>query len=131
MVNIQDKGDNIINFSITPARTVNSNQLNSSFENLISFFEQIKIFTSIKVTNLSKSFTKDNELISKVGEALKHGDKTKAGLLIDQALKKDFTNSTAWELLHNLIGQGKEFSKFQKEFTSRYYPDKSHLLDNK
>jgi hypothetical protein len=33
-----------------------------------------------------------------------------------------------WQLLHQLLSNGKEFYTFQNEFASKYYPDKLHLL---
>jgi len=60
--------------------------------------------------------------------ALAKGDRKTAALIIDKVLKQDFVNHTAWLLLYQLLGNGKDFFIFQKEFASKYYPDKVYLL---
>jgi uncharacterized Zn-finger protein len=66
--------------------------------------------------------------LSEVKLALANGDKKNAALLMDKILKQDFVNPTVWQLLYQLLGNGKEFYAFQSEFTSKYYPDKLQLL---
>ena len=60
--------------------------------------------------------------------SIANGDRKNAAIIIDAVLKRDFINPVAWQLLYQLLGNGKDFPTFQKEFSSRYYPEKLHLL---
>ena len=48
--------------------------------------------------------------------------------MINRVLLLDFPNEAAWRLLQRLAGSSQPLQDFQVEFTSKYYPDKLHLL---
>ncbi len=109
----------------------------AQFKSLLnSFFTAIlpKNLKSVGIPSINKKDivqASENNLRNDLLEAelaIASGDKKAAGLLIDKVLKHDFVNPTAWQLLYQLLGNGKDFSTFQKEFTSKYYPDKFDLL---
>jgi hypothetical protein len=66
--------------------------------------------------------------LGEVEKALSSGDKRAAAILINQVLKRDFSNVRAWRLLYRLVRTVQSFEDFQFEFASRFYPDKVHLL---
>ncbi len=68
--------------------------------------------------------------LSEVESAIANGDKKNAALLMDIVLKKDFTNPETWQFLYKLLGNGMDFLTFQKEFVSKHYSDKLHLLQD-
>ena len=67
-------------------------------------------------------------LLTQAETALSAGDQRAGSILINQALKRDFTNERAWRLLYRLIGSKRPFEVFQVEFATKYYPDRLYLL---
>jgi hypothetical protein len=67
-------------------------------------------------------------LLSQAENALALGDRRTSAILVDQALKRDFTNQRAWLLLRRLMGSDKTLQDFQLEFTAAHFPDKLPLL---
>lgn len=72
--------------------------------------------------------TSSLQLLEQARQAMRTGDRRRAGILINKVLKEDFANDEAWVLLHTVMGRGKTLDQFKREFTLKHFPDKSHLL---
>ena len=59
------------------------------------------------------------------------GDKKKAGAMIDDLLKQDFTNREIWQFLHYTTRSSKTLEVFQQSFSQKYYPEYAYLLTAK
>ncbi|MFC1878948.1 response regulator [Chloroflexota bacterium] len=73
--------------------------------------------------------TKLERLLAEAKNAFEAQDRRKGGRLINQILQLDFTNPTAWEILHRVYGGQRPLQDFQVKFAQRYYPDKVDLLN--
>jgi hypothetical protein len=132
---LQTRANTKIVLNFEASRDVTKQELRQFNQLLTSFFDVIlrdnlpesrKLQTS-QVEQTTHSINFRNDLIE-AELAMSNNDRKTAALIIDKILKQDFANKAAWQLLHQLMGNGKEFYVFQNEFASKYYPDKLHLL---
>jgi len=134
---LQTRANTKVVFNFEASRNITQKELIQFNQLLTSFFDVIlrdnlpevhKLQTSqSNVEQTPHSIDFRNDLIE-AELAISNGDRKTAALIIDKILKQDFANKAAWQLLHQLMGNGKEFYVFQNEFASKYYPDKLYLL---
>lgn len=68
------------------------------------------------------------ELLQQAEALLAQGEPRQAAMLLDKVLRLDFTNSTAWAMLHQMLGKGEPLEQFQQAFAQVHYPARAHLL---
>ncbi len=67
-------------------------------------------------------------LLARAQEALEHGNEQEATAILRLILEQDYFHRGTWALLHQQYGANRSFNSFQRAFTQKYFPDKSHLI---